>query len=91
MMPLFRPMIAAWVRSLASSFNRMLLTRPFTVSSDFAADGMVVDCENPNRRAGAVHDVSPPTRAAVLEANSRDHQVSQKGRGSTVKLLPCWR
>ena len=33
MMPLFRPMIAACVRSLASSFARMLLTRPLTVSS----------------------------------------------------------
>ena len=33
MIPLFRPMIAACVRSLASSFARMLLTRPLTVSS----------------------------------------------------------
>ena len=33
MIPLFRPMIAAWVRSLASSFDRMLLTRPLIVSS----------------------------------------------------------
>jgi hypothetical protein len=33
MIPLFRPMIAACVRSLASSFARMLLTRSFTVSS----------------------------------------------------------
>src|SRR4029450_9818090 len=33
MIPLFRPMIAACVRSLASSFARMLLTRPLTVCS----------------------------------------------------------
>ena len=33
MIPLLRPMIAACVRSLASSFARMLLTRPLTVSS----------------------------------------------------------
>jgi hypothetical protein len=33
MIPRFSPIIAAWVRSLASSLARMLLTRPFTVSS----------------------------------------------------------
>ena len=33
MIPLFRPIIAAWVRSLAPSLERMLLTRLLTVSS----------------------------------------------------------
>ena len=37
MIPLLRPMIAACVRSLASSFARMLLTRPLTVSSVMAS------------------------------------------------------
>jgi hypothetical protein len=36
-MPRLRPTIAACVRSLASSFARMLLTRPFTVSSLMAS------------------------------------------------------
>ena len=40
----------------------------------FAHDGMVVDRENPNSRAVAGHDASPPTCARVLEVNSRDHQ-----------------
>ena len=33
MIPLFSPIIAAWVRSLAPNFERMFLTRLFTVSS----------------------------------------------------------
>ena len=33
MIPLFNPIIAAWVRSLAPNFERMFLTRLFTVSS----------------------------------------------------------
>ena len=33
MIPLFSPFIAAWVRSLAPSLDRMFFTRPFTVSS----------------------------------------------------------
>ena len=33
MIPLFKPIIAAWVRSLAPNFERMFLTRLFTVSS----------------------------------------------------------
>ena len=37
MIPLFTPMIAACVRSFASSFARMLLTRPLTVSSVMAS------------------------------------------------------
>jgi hypothetical protein len=33
MIPRFTPIIAAWVRSFASNFERMFLTRPLTVSS----------------------------------------------------------
>src|SRR5262249_37425893 len=33
MIPRLSPIMAAWVRSLAPSFERMFLTRPFTVSS----------------------------------------------------------
>ena len=33
MIPLFSPIIAAWVRSFAPNFERMFLTRLFTVSS----------------------------------------------------------
>lgn len=33
MIPRFNPIIAAWVRSLAPSLERMFLTRPLTVSS----------------------------------------------------------
>jgi hypothetical protein len=33
MIPLFNPIMAAWVRSFAPNFERMFLTRLFTVSS----------------------------------------------------------
>ena len=33
MIPLFNPIMAAWVRSLAPNLERMFLTRPLTVSS----------------------------------------------------------
>ena len=32
-MPRLMPIMAAWVRSLAASLERMLFTRPLTVSS----------------------------------------------------------
>ena len=47
---------------------------PHETGDPFAHEWMVVHRENPNGRAAAAHDASPPTCAGDLEANSRDHQ-----------------
>ena len=47
MIPLFSPIIAAWVRSFALNFERMLLTRLFTVSSVIESyTGCLADADN---------------------------------------------
>ena len=40
----------------------------------FAHQWMVVDRENPNWRAVAAHDASPPAACRRLDGSSRDHQ-----------------
>jgi hypothetical protein len=52
----------------------MLRLNPEDTGDPFVDDRMVVDREDPNWRAAAAHDGSPPRRAAVLETTSRDHQ-----------------
>ena len=52
--------------------RRPLWLNPHETGDPFAHDWMIVDGENPNRRA-AGHDASPSTSAGALAANRRDH------------------
>ena len=55
--------------------HRHIRLNPDQTGDPFAHDGMVVDRENPNGRAGVAHDASPRRFAGLLGVNSRDHQV----------------
>ena len=52
--------------------HRHVWLNPHETGDPFAHDWMIVDGENPNRRA-AGHDASPSTSAGALAANRRDH------------------
>src|SRR6185503_11769956 len=54
--------------------HRHIRLNLYETGDPIAHDRMIVHRENPDGRAVAAHDPSPPTCRAALNANSRDHQ-----------------